>query len=76
MMRGKQWIQLRIKVTGNVLDFTISNSKPVEPVHTKNKTGIGLENVKKRLALLYPGKYQLNIRNTETVYSVQMQIKM
>ena len=45
-------------------------------MQAKNKNGIGLENVKKRLALLYPGKHQLNISSTEAVYNVRMQIEL
>jgi len=37
-------------------------------------SGIGLENVKKRLGLLFPGKYELNIQNGETIFSVSLNI--
>ena len=76
MTLGKQWIKLSVAVNSNLLDFNLSNSKPLQPALTKNKNGIGLSNVKKRLALLYPGKHQLKISTTEGVYSVQMQIEL
>jgi sensor histidine kinase YesM len=74
--RGKQWIRLIIQVNNGMLDFDLSNSKPKESISTKNKNGIGLDNVKKRLALLYPGKHQLNISSADAVYNVKMQIKL
>lgn len=51
--------------------FTIENSK--EPGITNSKpAGIGLQNVKKRLELLYPGKYTLRISDAETRYHVEL----
>lgn len=47
---------------------TFKNSGPVDKKHS----GIGLENVKKRLELLYPGKYILDIENSDGRYSVDL----
>jgi LytS/YehU family sensor histidine kinase len=74
MMRGKQWMHLIINVNDNDLDFNLSNSKPSQPNSTKNKKGIGLLNVQKRLGLLYPGKHQLNINSTDNIFSVSLKI--
>ncbi len=76
IMRGKQWMQLSIHVNNNVLYFNLTNSKPLQPVNTKSKNGIGLLNVKKRLALLYPDKHQLIINPSDGVYNVQLQIEL
>ncbi|MEJ7827892.1 MAG: histidine kinase [Segetibacter sp.] len=76
MMRGKQWIRLSVLVEDKVLEFHITNSKPLLQEHTKSKGGIGLINVKKRLALLYPGKHQLNIISNANDYSVELQIQL
>jgi sensor histidine kinase YesM len=58
------------------MDFKIANSKPHQGLPVNGKHGIGLQNVKKRLALLYPGKHELNISSTDNMYSVQMQIQL
>ena len=51
--------------------FTIENS--LEPHRGKKAAGgIGLANVKKRLELLYPGRYELNISETNSVYRVEL----
>lgn len=76
VMRGKQWMQLSIHVNNNVLYFNLTNSKPLHPVNSKSKNGIGLLNVKKRLALLYPDKHELIINANDGVYNVQLQIEL
>lgn len=41
-----------------------------------NNSGIGLENVKRRLELVYPGKHKLIIRNDEHTYTVLLKIEL
>ena len=67
-------ITLKIYSEGNILYFLLSNSKPPSPEKPVVRKGIGLENVKKRLELLYPGKYILEILNTEESFTVRMEI--
>lgn len=50
--------------------FRTFNTK--EAQETAHENGIGLENVKKRLQLLYPGKYELSTQATETSYEVNL----
>ncbi len=53
--------------------FSIENSK--EPgTDLKRPAGIGLTNVKKRLELLYPGKFTLDITDTSTLYRVELNL--
>jgi LytS/YehU family sensor histidine kinase len=39
-------------------------------------SGIGLENVKRRLELAYPGKHQLMIRNESGKFMVNLEIDL
>ncbi|CAH0125035.1 hypothetical protein [Chryseobacterium sp. Bi04] len=39
-------------------------------------SGIGIENVKKRLEILYPQKYELNIKDSETEFIVDLKIDL
>ena len=48
------WLQIQLTVSEQELVFKVENSKPELPV-----TGLGLPNVAKRLALIYPGRHQL-----------------
>jgi len=76
VMRGRQWMHLIINVTDNHLDFNLSNSKPAIQDTNKSKSGIGLINVQKRLALLYTGNYELDINSTDNTFSVYLKIKL
>jgi len=68
------WIKLQITAIRDQLFFKLSNSKPSLFQSNKQNKGIGLENVKKRLQLLYPGKHQLDVTETEDMFTVNMQI--
>lgn len=54
--------------------FTCSNSKAQEPV--KQKGGVGLANVRKRLKLLYHEDYTLHIEQTSDVYTVKLSVPL
>ena len=73
-IRGTQWIKLAITVTDEHLHFSLSNSKPAEEIISGNKKGIGLNNVKKRLQLLYPANHILKIESTDETFYVHLQI--
>jgi sensor histidine kinase YesM len=65
-------ISLKINIEDGNLYFFIQNKK-----HSHNRDasgGIGLMNVKRRLDLLYPGKYNLNIRDEADTYTVQLSL--
>lgn len=65
-------IKLLISVDHQHLQFFIQNKK-----HTNNRDamgGIGLNNVKRRLDLLYPGKYNLDIRDEIDTYTCELSL--
>ena len=69
-------IILKIYVEGNTLHFYLNNSKPPIAENQDLRKGIGLENVRKRLDLLYPDKHKLLIQTKEDSFTVQMEILM
>lgn len=56
---------------GNIL-FEIENN--FEQPDTKHNVGIGLDNLKQRLQLLYPKKHQLIIESNNSVYKFMLKL--
>ncbi len=71
------FVKIKIEVLPNELIFEIENSKgkTSEIIDSKYK-GIGIENVKKRLGLIYPNQHSLSILDTENIFKVILQIKL
>jgi Putative regulator of cell autolysis len=70
------FVDIRLTSFGNRVEFSCSNSYRKEEVAAKSKEGgIGLTNLKRRLELLYPGKYQLTINNDNTCFTVQLTVE-
>ncbi len=68
-------IDLKLDDTG-LLIFNCKNSFQQESNTENLSKGIGLENVKKRLDLLYPKEYILSITDTNNIYSVQLSLQL
>ena len=68
------YIDIGIKLHNGEFQFLSCNSQPKhQPVNkTKKEGGVGLANVRKRLEILYPGKYELNCKGDEMCYNVSL----
>ncbi len=64
-------VDIRINLIEDQLLFSIKNSI-LKNESKEDKPGIGLENIKKRLNLLYKNNYQLRIENKENWYVVNL----
>lgn len=72
-VRGQYRIQLEMKLNGNQIQFVIKNSiSPSQNTNDKKDKGIGIENLIRRLDLLYPNKYNLEIKQTESMFLVKL----
>jgi sensor histidine kinase YesM len=75
-MLEQPWISLHIEVEENSMSMKLVNGKPSHFEPPKETTGIGLENVQKRLELLYPERHTLKITNEEEVFIVDLKVDL
>lgn len=70
--REQSYVSIGIDVADGMVEFHCLNScHPADPSHTP---GIGLQNVRQRLKLIYGDSYSLHIDTTDTAYSVNLSI--
>lgn len=69
----KSYIHIRFQVKNETVEFICINSKPTTIRTPKNSVGgLGLANIKRRLALLYGHSHTLDITENETTYTVKL----
>lgn len=74
--REKSFIHISMQLNNGTIFFNCTNSighQTNKPINS-NHSGIGLENVKKRLNLLFPEKHTLKINNSDNEFNVQLEI--
>lgn len=76
--RESSHINIALERKENTLYFDVYNSKhPLkEDDPEKKMSGIGLENVKQRLKMLYPSKHELLIRENSKEYFVHLNLEL
>ncbi len=68
-------IDITATLDNKVIKFSVENSVPLNIAKSKRK-GMGLENVKRRLNLLYPDSHQLDIDEIGKVYKINLSINL
>ena len=74
---GNAWVHIKLKLDTNApaFLFSIENNKPKLPEPKKQMNGgIGIENAKKRLHMIYPKTHQLRIEETNNTFIVELSI--
>lgn len=74
--REESFIDIKLRVEDKRLLFSCCNSKPTQVQRTNEKGGMGLQNVRQRLELLYDDDYTLDISDGEKTYEVKLDIPM
>lgn len=71
-------VNIKLTLDDDKVELDIENSKPqqVQVRSNKKSGGIGLENVKRRLMLLYPQKHSLNIIDNAESFRVLLNIEL
>jgi hypothetical protein len=72
----ESYVNINMKIESDNLSLIIENSKaPTMPgSNLKKSGGIGLVNVKRRLELLYPGQYELDVLDYPNSYIIKLKI--
>ena len=72
----RPWINLAIELQGTTLVMKLMNGQVIGKRNDENLSGIGINNVRQRLELLYTNKYDLQIRNEEDVFVVDLNVEL
>lgn len=69
-------LKVKVEVKEDILTFSVQNPVSRNPAPALSEPGgIGLPNVRKRLALLYPGQHMLEIHNSGETFAVVLKIQ-
>lgn len=75
--RGKSFIEISLAALKNSISFRCVNSiVKTEERSDSNNSGIGLENARKRLALLFPDRHKLKIFKSDKEFEILLQINV
>lgn len=73
--REKSFIKINMQVDSDSITFVCTNSlQKAKEDSQSGHSGIGLENVSKRLKLLFPGRHELKISKSDSDFDVMLQI--
>lgn len=70
------WVNLTIELKDTTLVMKIMNGKVPGKKKEQKRSGIGINNVRQRLNLLYSGKYDLQIREEDEVFVVDLRVEL
>lgn len=75
--QDKPFVHISIGYTGRTLQLSVTNSCVPNTVARKDRySGIGLQNVQRRLTLLYPDKHQLTTLENGSTYQTKLSIEL
>ncbi len=72
--KGSSSIDIKIKTDSHTIFFTSVNYIVASENNLMENTGIGINNVKRRLELMYPGKHHLTTTEKDNFYTVYLEI--
>lgn len=68
------YIHINIKIDTHIVYFDIENNFEVQ--ESSPTAGIGIQNLKQRLKLLYPNKHKIQIEVNDSIYKLALKIEM
>ncbi|MBK3517448.1 sensor histidine kinase [Carboxylicivirga marina] len=73
---GQAWITIEMGIKENDFVLKVENSMPEEITESPAASGIGLQNVKRRLNLMYPNNHELKIESSTDSHQVVLKLKL
>jgi len=73
-LRDNAFVHMNLSTQEDTVRFTIENS--FDPSIQNKEKGIGIQNLERRLELVYPGKHELKFNTKDDVYSADLMIML
>jgi two-component system sensor histidine kinase AlgZ len=70
------WVKISIEVSDGQCYYRVENSRPQKRQEANEKSGIGLQNVRRRLELSYPEKHELTLEEKTDRYTVNLKLNI
>ncbi len=71
------WVKVLLNIEGKTCTYTVENSTLVSVNgNAREGSGIGLQNLKRRLELSYPNAYELKVENKNSKHSIQLKLDL
>lgn len=72
----ESYIRISINIGASSVELMVENKKVTSDNDPHVKSGVGIENTRERLKLLYPEKHILTVQEDETTYRVQLMLQL
>lgn len=73
---GNNFVKLDLSRSNGYFEFAVENSHEKGIYTTEQHGGIGMNNVKRRLELLYPGSHQLKVDDEANTFRINLKLKI
>ncbi len=70
------WVKAEIVLTEHQCVYSVANSRLSAQVVQGEKSGIGLQNLRRRLELSYPNRHELSVRDEPRAYAVKLTLQL
>ncbi len=75
-MIDRPWINIKSEFNNAVFTIKLMNGKKSKIISNKGRVGTGIDNVRKRLELIYPNKHNLTITEEEDAFIIDLSIEL
>ena len=69
------WVRVQLRLTPTTCEYSVANGRP-PTLPPATLPGTGLPNVRRRLALSYPGRHELRLTDTPAHYHIHLTLHL